>query len=99
MHLIEGRRHIKASDEIWLEAPAVASALDAETEFLPGIWRDGDYYLIGLSTSDEAPQEVAFVLTKREWRQRQRGKLPQDFETTKKHIRRAQRLYPNLSVL
>ena len=99
MELIEPRRQIMASAELHAEFPTLATALeDEQRDLLPGVWRDGDYYLFGSSTTDDCPEELAFVMTRKEFKARGQGK-PIPHAQTLEHAKRAMRMYPELSIL
>ena len=101
MEIIIPRQVFGISDELVAEDPNLAIALEdgIGEGMLPGVWRDGNYYLWGSSHFNEKPEEVVWVMTSVEYKRWRRGTLDTSTPAMIKMVFRAKRLYPDLSML
>lgn len=64
--------------------------------YLAGVWRDGEYYLLGKSHHDMIPEEISQVMTAQEYEAYKEGRLNDNERAVAITMRRAKNLYPSL---
>ena len=101
MEIVIKRRILGISDDLFETAPDLAVALEdsmTSDNFLPGVWKDGRYYLWGSSRTNDAPEEICFVMTAKEYRLWKVNRLDISPRAMTKRLRLAQKLYPQLAI-
>ena len=105
MLLIEPRKPVKVSDDLWFSRPGLAAVIDKRFgesgDLLLGVWRDeAGYLLLGASRKDDEPEQVDMVLTASEHEELKPAVENGDWRRYARigiaAIRRANRLYPHL---
>ena len=98
MILIIPRQLVTISDNLMDAYPDLSVAIEDQMGdgLLPGVWKDGSYYVWGDSHTDEGPEAVTWVMTESEFKRWQRGRLDLSMPAMFKRMQRAKRLYPEL---